>query len=249
MGKIKTKLPSISRDTFPLENEFDPVLSQINKRSLSKMFENNLSFSMKALKLNSHSNQQRLLNIELFKTCWSKFGPFLPKLYYAHRLIESGESLMQMDGFQNIADTHCFSKFLNEFIHDLALPDLKSEEMEALMIRAKYGRAMTIYIRIISMDPCLQSQLALDELQKVLSDLLEIMTDCAQSDGLSGLLLAGSYHVRSICEHASKHHNQRMVTLLILLFIRVGCSNHEIGLGPFGVQHQPSRRRILTLAS
>jgi hypothetical protein len=174
---------------------FDPVLSKISQKSLLMMFENDIALSLKAIKLNSSTNNQKLLNMDLFLNAWKKYGKYLPPLLYAIRLIESGEDLIQFKGFHNLANSHCFSKLLEmnlcaEGIH-----------MARLIIRAKYGRAMANYIQILLMDPLLKSPSGGELVEEILSELLQIMDDCSKKEELAGLLLTGSYHIRNICNH------------------------------------------------
>jgi hypothetical protein len=210
MGKLKPiktlqqhpNLNSVSDLTDP--KAFDPVLSRISQKSLLMMFENDLTFSLKAIKFNTSSNHQKLLNIDLFLDAWNKYGSYLPPLLYATRLIESGEELLQSKGFHNLANLHCFSKILDG-------NQIQGIEIEKLMIRAKYGRVMVNYIQILSMDPLIRSPIAIKSVENLLSELIEIVDECNKKQELAGLLLTGSYHIRNICNHLYENKNYSLV--------------------------------------
>ena len=220
MGKLKPiktlqqhpNLNSVSDLTHP--KAFDPVLSRISQKSLLMMFENDLTFSLKAIKFNTSSNHQKLLNIDLFLDAWNKYGSYLPPLLYATRLIESGEELLQSKGFHNLANLHCFSKILDG-------NQIQGIEIEKLMIRAKYGRVMVNYIQILSMDPLIRSPIAIKSVENLLYELIEIVDECNKKEQLAGLMLTGSYHIRNICNHLYENKNYSLVRFLLILQIRL----------------------------
>ncbi|KAJ3104398.1 hypothetical protein HDU97_009277 [Phlyctochytrium planicorne] len=57
-------------------------------------------------------NARRRLSIQQFRSCWEKFGPHLPPKLVASRLVETGETLIEILGFHDIADSICFAPFL-----------------------------------------------------------------------------------------------------------------------------------------
>lgn len=185
-------------------SSFDPVLTKISQKSLLLMFENDLAFSIKAIKFNSSSNNQRLLNINLFLTAWTKYGRYLPPLLYATRLVESGEQLMQIKGFHNLANSHCFTKIIGSSA-------MHGTQMERLLIRAKYGHVMFEYVQILSVDPLIKSPYGKSCVENVLSALIQIMDQCDKKEELAGLILTGSYHIRNICSHLIENTNHDLV--------------------------------------
>ena len=209
MGKLKPiktlqQHPNLNMSDLTDPKAFDPVLSRISQKSLLMMFENDLTFSLKAIKFNTSSNHQKLLNIDLFLDAWNKYGSYLPPVLYATRLIESGEELLQSKGFHNLANLHCFSKILDG-------NQIQGIEIEKLMIRAKYGRVMVNYIQILSMDPLIRSPIAIKSVENLLSELIEIVDECNKKEELAGLMLTGSYHIRNICNHLYENKNYSLV--------------------------------------
>jgi hypothetical protein len=197
--------------TSSLLNE-DPILARLSAQSIIKMFESDLNYALKAIRLKGQSNQQRLLNQSLLQKCWDKFSAYLSRIYLATRIIESGEYLMSTESMHNVCDFLCFSKFLVEFpIPESTAPDCL--EWTALHHRASLGQTMASFVRILIMDPCLQSKRGAEETESVLINLLNVMDTCNASEDLAPLVLAGSHHVRYVVEHLSKTENYKLVSL------------------------------------
>jgi hypothetical protein len=104
--------------------------------TLQKTFENELSYCISSMKLFSKLPEERAINskrrlaINQFKSCWEKFGLHLNTDYVKLKLVESGELLLSVEGFQDVAKLHCFTRFLehNSVFEDnhLANPNLGS---------------------------------------------------------------------------------------------------------------------------
>ncbi|KAJ3217008.1 hypothetical protein HDU67_008653 [Dinochytrium kinnereticum] len=60
----------------------------------------------------SNANARRRLAILQFRACWEKFAPHLPPNFVATRLVETGEALLEIPGFYDVADMVCFSPCL-----------------------------------------------------------------------------------------------------------------------------------------
>jgi hypothetical protein len=185
------------------------------------MFESDLEFAMKAIQLTSqtkHSNPQKLLNSELFMKCWQKYHSFLPRAYYAQKLIESGEELLSFSHFYNLADTYCFAHYLTEFDKEIQQAKLSKQEGQLfflqLFYRAQAGRALVVYLRALRMDPCIASPKGVSLVENTLNELVDIKQGCSQQEQLefSGILLAQSFHIRHICEQLGKNHHYELVS-------------------------------------
>lgn len=202
----------------------DPILARLSAHSIAKMFESELNYALKAIRLKGQSNQQRLLNQSLLQKCWDKFSPYLSRIYLATRMIESGEYLMSTESMHNVCDSLCFSKFLAEFPN----PDgAESDTLvwTALNNRASFGQAMASFVRILIMDPCLQSKRGIEETETVLINLLNVMDTCNANEDLAPIVLAGSHHVRYVVEHLSKTENHKLVSLLFTQYLNTSNSS------------------------
>jgi hypothetical protein len=62
----------------------------------------------------SSFNAKRRLAISQLRQVWEKYGPHLPPSYLMFQLVETGETLLGIDGFHDVAESLCFSMYLDK---------------------------------------------------------------------------------------------------------------------------------------
>ncbi|KAJ3403780.1 hypothetical protein HDV05_007610 [Chytridiales sp. JEL 0842] len=59
-------------------------------------------------------NAKRRLVVSQLRQCWEKYGPHMPPEYVMARLVETGEMLLGIEGFHDVAESLCFSMYLEK---------------------------------------------------------------------------------------------------------------------------------------
>ncbi|KAJ3067712.1 hypothetical protein HDU98_009072 [Podochytrium sp. JEL0797] len=127
---VKTKLKLVTREIaaiplsefrVPKASLLDPLLGRMTISTLQTIFETEISHCLRAMEsystldpaLSSCPSRRRLL-LQQFSKCWDQYGPHLPKDVLNTRFVEVGEALLRIQGFHDVADSFCFSRYLKE---------------------------------------------------------------------------------------------------------------------------------------
>ena len=75
-------------------------------------------------------NSQRRLVVSQFRHCWEKYSPHLAPNFILTRLVETGEEILGIEGFYDVADALCFTLYLDKAGHRIDSSSTIREEEE-----------------------------------------------------------------------------------------------------------------------
>ncbi|KAJ3328133.1 hypothetical protein HDU76_010540 [Blyttiomyces sp. JEL0837] len=128
---IKTKLESSGIDLL------DPLLGRMTMDTLRMVFENELNHCIRCMRHFSKvdqsselaaTNSQRRLAVGQFKDCWEKFSLKMTSDYILAKLVETGEVVLGIRGFHDVAETMCFAPYLEKASGLAVDTNIKSQE-------------------------------------------------------------------------------------------------------------------------
>ncbi|KAJ3240711.1 hypothetical protein HDU81_002902 [Chytriomyces hyalinus] len=205
----------------------DPLLGRMTTAALTDIFESELKYCLKAMDAFSkldyaapNWNSRRQLILSQFRKCWDQYGVHLPKDYTNFRLVETGEALLHLQGFHDIASLYCFEAIIQTAssrldvhrFHGVSraseVPGIASlnsaqntdSHSVELWKRSQFGRVLCDFLAIVTEDPALKTPTARTRILKCLLEIGKVTSECAKL-GNEWLVLEGSKHTMTIAEH------------------------------------------------
>ncbi|XP_018107846.1 cilia- and flagella-associated protein 54 isoform X2 [Xenopus laevis] len=144
---------------------------------------------------------------------WVKYKPRLPTWYYQEKLLNVGDSLVQIKQYK-LALFQCYGRYLEQFcsegideITDVKqfkstfFPDGTDDKNASLTFHALQGRCICLYQLVKMSDLNLQNPESLKKCVNILSFLQLIMQVVLPQEQLCWLTFNGSIHIYTICRH------------------------------------------------
>ncbi|KAJ3266395.1 hypothetical protein HDU77_001006 [Chytriomyces hyalinus] len=205
----------------------DPLLGRMTTAALTDIFESELKYCLKAMDAFSkldyaapNWNSRRQLILSQFRKCWDQYGVHLSKDYTNVRLVETGEALLHLQGFHDIASLHCFEAIIQTAASRLdvhrfhgvsrasdvpGIATLNSAQNTdahnvELWRRSQFGNALCSFLAIVTEDPTLKTPTSRSRILKCLQAIAHVTAECSNV-GNEWLVLEGSKHTMTIAEH------------------------------------------------
>ncbi|KAJ3197629.1 hypothetical protein HK101_002057 [Irineochytrium annulatum] len=173
----------------------DPLLSKMTHAALKTIFENELSYNLASIRKLSKSQEAHSsyrLAISQLKKCWEQFSPHLPAGYVASKLVQTGESLLEIDGFHNMADLVCFMPYLEKemCVYNDRGPAERRDSPDP--------ETICKYINLSAADPSLHSPRVRGKVVRFFEEMLGIIRRCAKERGTEWLVYKGINYLLAI---------------------------------------------------
>ncbi|KAI8900663.1 hypothetical protein BC833DRAFT_618315 [Globomyces pollinis-pini] len=197
--------------------------SFISAEGMLTMFTNELKYCLKSFQSNCNTNTNVQLRwiVNKFLGCLAKFDGFMNEEIFLMKCVETGELLLEIKGFHQIALEHCFN-FVNERLNQRPnsvkvtekLPNNETEK-EELSFRVFFGQIVAEYLLIVDYDYGLKHPNSMTRIKTLTNLLQETVDDLQNNERLNWVVLHCVYHIYHIASDLTEKGSTNEAILLL----------------------------------